>query len=59
MNAAEIAKIPTTSTKYMCYEERLEGINQMLADLNTLARRDGCIAAAWVLEFLDEFDEFM
>lgn len=58
MTAEELAKIPTTSTKHMAYEERVDGIRQMLTDLNDLARIDGCIAAAWAAEFLEELKPF-
>lgn len=52
---AEILAEPaTTSTRHMEHSERVDGIAQMLADLDALAKKDGCIAAAWVVEFLDE-----
>ncbi len=54
MTAAELANVPTKSTVSMHYEDRLVGIEQMLADLNRLATEDGCIAAAWAAEFLEE-----
>lgn len=47
-----LANKPTTSTKDMTVEERRDGIQQMLLDLNQLATKDGCIAAAWALEKL-------
>jgi len=49
--AHQLAKMPTRSTAHMVDWEREEGIQQMLADLQELARRDGCIAAAWAVEF--------
>ena len=54
MTAKELADLPTKSTIKMTYEERLASIETMLSDLNQLARKDGCIAAAWALEFLEE-----
>jgi len=47
-----LAKVPTQSTKAMHIVDRCNGIHQMLCDLNQLARQDGCIAAAWALEFV-------
>jgi hypothetical protein len=47
-----LAKVPTQSTKAMHITDRCTGIHQMLCDLNQLARKDGCIAAAWALEFV-------
>ena len=47
-----LAKLPTASTKAMHIVDRCNGIHQMLCDLNQLARKDGCIAAAWALEFV-------
>lgn len=47
-----LAKSPTESTKHMGTEEREEGILTMLRDLELLARKDGCVAAAWALEFI-------
>lgn len=49
-----LADKPTTSTKTMCREDRANGIRQMLEDLQMLAKNDGCIAAAWAFEFIDE-----
>jgi hypothetical protein len=47
-----LAENPTASTKSMHITDRCNGIHQMLCDLNQLARKDGCIAAAWALEFV-------
>ena len=47
-----LAKMPTSSTKAMHAVDRFNGIHQVLLDLNELARSDGCIAAAWALEFV-------
>ena len=54
MTASELALIPTKSTRHIHLKEREDGIGQMLRDLEMLARIDGCIAAAWALEFLTE-----
>lgn len=50
--AERLSHVATPSTKHMDREERRDGIEVMLSDLNQLARRDGCIAAAWALEML-------
>jgi hypothetical protein len=47
-----LAKHPTASTQSMRIVDRLNGIHKMLGDLNQLAGKDGCIAAAWALEFV-------
>jgi hypothetical protein len=47
-----LAKTPTASTNTMHITDRFNGIHQMLLDLNELAKRDGCMAAAWALEFV-------
>lgn len=52
--ARRIAQRPTKSTAHMNEPERRSGIFQMLADLDQLAKRDGCVAAAWALEYLQE-----
>lgn len=52
--ADRLMMIPTTSTRHMWHEERRGGILQMLMDLEALAHRDGCIAAAWALEYICE-----
>jgi hypothetical protein len=49
-----LCKVPTKSTAHMDEQERRDGLGVMLADLFTLARRDGCIAAAWAYEFACE-----
>ena len=46
-----LARKPTPSTKSMHIVDRCNGVHQMLMDLQELAKRDGCIAAAWALEF--------
>ena len=51
--AQTLAKMPTASTRDMHMADRCNGIHQMLCDLNQLARKDGCIAAAWALEFVE------
>lgn len=50
--AERLAYYPTKSTAHMSHEERVDGIAQMLADLDCMAKNDGCIAAAWALEFV-------
>jgi len=55
--AQTLAKMPTASTKSMDITDRSNGIYQMLCDLNQLARKDGCIAAAWALEFVSHVAE--
>ena len=52
-----LAKHPTTLTRDMHIVDRFNGIHQMLCDLNQLAREDGCIAAAWALEFVSMIAE--
>ena len=52
--ARRIAATPTKSTLHMSESERQSGVLQMLADLDELAKRDGCVAAAWALEYLQE-----
>ena len=52
--ADKLAKTQTQSTQHMAEQERADGILQMLRDLNRLARENGCIAAAWALEFACE-----
>lgn len=51
-----LGDFPTTSTKYMTKQERLDGIATMLDDLERLAKEDGCVAAGWALEFLTEIE---
>lgn len=50
--ADRLAKHPLNSYRHMSHEELAAGIKQMLADLDTLAMRDGCIAAAWAVEVI-------
>ncbi len=53
LHSAELlSEPPTKSTVHMSHGERLDGVQQMLADLERLAKEDGCIAAAWALEKL-------
>lgn len=52
--AKRLAKHPTQSTKHMEEGERTDGIEQMLKDLLALAHNDGCIAAAWAVEWIVE-----
>jgi hypothetical protein len=40
------------SCKHMSEQERLDGTRQMIRDLERLAIDDGCIAAAWALDFI-------
>ncbi len=40
------------STAHMSDGEREAGTHQMIRDLESLAYADGCIAAAWALEFI-------
>ena len=51
----KLAHKPTKSTRDMDWESRCDGIRQMLVDLHTLARVDGCIAAAWACEWFDDY----
>lgn len=50
--ASGLANYSTESMQSMCREDRVNAIAQMLADLYMLATKDGCVAAAWALEFL-------
>jgi hypothetical protein len=49
--ARQLAQRPTPSNRHMEHLERAKCIRVMLEDLHLLASRDGCIAAAWALEF--------
>ncbi len=49
--ARVLATKSTPSTVHMAPEEREDAICTMLSDLDLLAANDGCIAAAWALEF--------
>ena len=49
-----LSRVPTPSTRHMDPAEREAGIATMLSDLHRLASEDGCIAAAWALEMVDE-----
>lgn len=51
-NAEVLAWPPTESTKHLGHGDRVRGIEQMLHDLERLAKDDGCVAAAWALEKL-------
>jgi hypothetical protein len=37
----------------MSEAEKINGTRQMIVDLETLAKQDGCIAAAWALEWIE------
>ena len=56
MNEQEVRLVAVrcvpASTKHMDETERLDGTRQMIRDLEQLAHRDGCIAAAWALDFI-------
>lgn len=54
--AKKLAPVKTTSIRCMSEMEREGGILQMLQDLERLAKSDGCIAAAWALEWLVEWE---
>ena len=45
-------RVVPKSTRHMGEEERLDGTRQMIRDLEEMAHNDGCIAAAWALEFI-------
>lgn len=49
-----LANKPTKSTAHMAHEERRDGIFTMLSDLTRLAVGDGCVAAGWALELIQE-----
>lgn len=55
--AVRLANMPIPSMEHMApaieHPERFDGIRQMLHELNDLARKDGCIAAAWALDVID------
>jgi hypothetical protein len=55
--ADRLGHLKTKSTKHMGTDERSAACEQMLLDLDMLARRDGCIAAAWALEWIVEATE--
>lgn len=52
--ANRLANKPTKSTEHMAHEERRDGIFTMLDDLIKLAVGDGCVAAGWALELIQE-----
>lgn len=52
--AERLAELPTSSNARMDHQERVDGILQMIYDLRVMAETDGCIAAAWAIEFLFE-----
>lgn len=54
MTTDELAAFRPLSYGYMSDAEYRAGVAQMLADLERLARSDGCIAAAWALSVLKE-----
>lgn len=45
-------RIVPKSCKHMTEAERLDGTRQMIRDLERLAIDDGCVAAAWALDFI-------
>ncbi len=47
-------RITTPSTKHMTPQHRLDGVCEMLDELGRLAKKDGCAAAAWALEWIIE-----
>lgn len=49
--AEQLATMPTETTRTMHNTDRVNGILQMLRDLDRLAWVDGCVAAGWALEF--------
>ncbi len=50
--ARAISEIELPSTKHLSPDDKLEGTCQMLDDLERLAEEDGCIAAAWAIEWV-------
>jgi len=55
MDIDKLAKLYTPSVRGMSHEDRVAGITQMIADLQRLAKDDGCVAAAWALEAIDRY----
>lgn len=59
MSNVELAeKLNQIGTRYgslMGSEEREAGIHQMILDLGTLAKQDGCVAAAWAIEMIRQY----
>lgn len=51
--ADRLAQTATASTRTMPADVRADGIRQMLSDLHRLTTEDGCIAAAWALEWIE------
>lgn len=41
-----------SSNRDMSKKQRIDGTRQMVRDLERLAVNDGCIAAAWALEYI-------
>ena len=54
MTAEELADRPPLCHQHRARAEYLAEVRLMLADLERLARRDGCTAAAWALTVLKE-----
>lgn len=54
MTAEELAFVVPPEYRYMERREYTDGVKQMLADLERLAREDGCVAAAWALSMFRE-----
>lgn len=52
--AEDLALRPTRSCRHMDREECADAMEVMLGDLERLAKNDGCIAAAWALEYVME-----
>lgn len=52
-----LANLSIPSTQRMGQFEKYDGVQLMLSDLNALAEKDGCIAAAWALEVLELVSE--
>lgn len=48
-----MSETPLYDESLACHEERAKSISVMLSDLEMLARRDGCIAAAWAMEMIE------
>jgi hypothetical protein len=48
-----IAKLDLHSTRWMSETEKINNTRQMIFDLERLVTQDGCIAAAWALEWIE------
>lgn len=49
---APLAGVTVPSTNHLSSEEKTNEISRMIEDLQLLATKDGCVAAAWSLEML-------